>query len=318
MYTLTIVGGGAISCGYDSPKDEKILTHINGALQHSEIILDSIIEIKKERQQYILNKWGESFDIFSQLEESIDEYKSDIFIVATPTNSHLKIIEKILSIYCPKLIICEKPIVSNLKEFEILNRLLKKSNTKIITNFVRRFDPSLNALKEIISKTNKKYHFHGTFTKGLIHNGSHMMDLINMLIGHIYNIDYINKEMINNDFFGQFIVQTNFCNGVISNINTDKLSVFELTIYTDIAEIKIIDATKEIFIKYIDKSNLLNGFQTYLLKNELEYTLKKSAYNTFEYVIDLLKDDEKYQKLKLEQLNVNELIFNTQKKLMEL
>ena len=244
MYSLTIVGGGNISCGYDNPKGNDILTHINGALHHPNIILNSIVEINEDRQKYILNKWGNGFDIYSSLENSIDKHKSDIFIVATPTKLHFKVITDILSIYSPKLIICEKPIVSNLSELEKLNKLIKLHNIKIVTNYSRRFDKSLNVLKDKILNANNKYHFYGTFTKGLIHNGSHMIDLINMLVGNIYNIESINKEIINDDIFGQFIVETDFCKGIISNINDDKLSVFELVIYTDLAKVIIVGENK--------------------------------------------------------------------------
>ena len=54
MYSLTIVGGGDISCGYDDPKSESILTHINGALKHPKIKLNSISE-------KMLNFWIPTF-----------------------------------------------------------------------------------------------------------------------------------------------------------------------------------------------------------------------------------------------------------------
>ncbi|MBL4711320.1 MAG: Gfo/Idh/MocA family oxidoreductase, partial [Gammaproteobacteria bacterium] len=194
MYSLTIIGGGAMSCGYDSPSDHNVLTHTHGALKHPLIKLDAIVEPNEERQRYIHKKWGTDFSIYSSTEESVNEHKSDIFIVATPTKLHLKIINELLSIFAPKLIICEKPIVSNLNDLEILTYLINKNTTKLVTNFPRRFDKSLNTLKEKLSDIKQIYYFHGTFTKGLIHNGSHMIDLINMLIGNIDNIKYISKN----------------------------------------------------------------------------------------------------------------------------
>ena len=318
MYSLTIVGGGQISCGYDSPDDENILTHINGAFHHDKITLDAVIELNKDRQEYITNKWGNSFSIYDDIEKSIEKHKSNIFIVATPTNTHFKIIKKILSLCVPVLIICEKPIVSSNEELEKLNKLMDDCNTKIITNFPRRFDKALNILREKIAPINEKYYFNGVFTKGLIHNGSHMIDLVSMLIGNISSINSINKEIIDDDYYGQFFVKTDSCNGIITNINTMTLSIFELTIYTNIAKIEIIGATKEITINYTDKSNLAQGFETYVLKTEIPYTSNKSAYYTFEYAIKLLEDDVKYTEFKIEQYDINKLIFETKKRLMEL
>ena len=110
MHSLTIIGGGAVACGYDSPNDKDIVTHIHGALLNPKIHLNAIVELKKNRQQYITKKWGNSLRVFSNLKNCVKKYKSDIVIVSTPTNSHLKTIKELLSLYCPKLIIVEKPI----------------------------------------------------------------------------------------------------------------------------------------------------------------------------------------------------------------
>jgi len=317
MYSLTIVGGGAMSCGYDNPKDENILTHTHAALKHHQVELDSIVEIDKQRQKFIVDKWGDSFEVYSGLLESINKYKSDIFVVATPTHIHLKIVKTILKKCSPKLIICEKPIVSNIEEFQSLNRLMKTTKTKLITNFPRRFDPSLNILKEK-TRNSKKLHFNGIFTKGLVHNGSHMIDLISMLVGNVLKIDSAKQEVCDNDFFGTFMVFTKQCVGTITNVNVEGLAIFELTIYTDLEKIELISSKKELIVNYIDKSHLNQGFKTYTIKKELAYTLSQNAYNTLEYSIRVIENDELYSEVSKCQYNVNKMIFDTQHKLMEL
>jgi hypothetical protein len=315
MYSLTIVGGGAVSCGYDDLNDKNILTHIHGALKHPKINLNSIIEVDNQRREYILNKWGKNIPIFLNINDSLGRYKSDIFVIATPTEQHFINIKEILSKYSPKLLICEKPIVSDSKDLEKLYRLVNEHNTKIITNFPRRFDKSFNILKEEILKSNHKYHFYGTFNKGLIHNGSHMIDLIDMLVGHVSEIDPINYDLIGGDFFGKFLIKTNSCSGIISNISSNKLGIFELTIYTDKAKFEIIGAEEKITINYTNtKPNHYQNFEVYLKKDELPYTLNKSAYNTFEYAINLLENKKMYRDIELKQYNVNKVIFDFKNK----
>ena len=167
MYSLTIIGGGNVACGYDSPKDKDIITHIHGALRHPKIHLDAIVELKKSRRDYITKKWGNSFKVFSNLKNCVKKYKSDIIIVSTPTNLHLKTIKKLLSLYHPSLIIVEKPIVSNLLEFKKLNLLSKKTGVKIITHFNRRFDPSMITLTKLIKNEKKNSSLLWNFFKGL-------------------------------------------------------------------------------------------------------------------------------------------------------
>jgi predicted dehydrogenase len=318
MYSLTIVGGGAVSCGYDDPNDKNITTHIHGALKHPKINLNSIIEVDNQRHEYISNKWGKHIPIFLNINDSLGRHKSDIFVIATPTDQHFINIKEILAKYSPKLLICEKPIVSDSKDLEKLYKLVNEHSTKIITNFPRRFDKSLNILKEEILKSNHKYHFYGTFNKGLIHNGCHMIDLINMLVGPVNKIDPINYSIIDSDFFGKFLVNTNSCSGVISNISSNKLGIFDLTIYTDKAKFEIIGAEEKITINYINtKPNHNQDFEVYLKKDELPYTLNKSAYNTFEYVVDLLENEKIYRDIELEQHTVNKIIFDFKNKFMK-
>jgi hypothetical protein len=137
-----------------------------------------------------------------------------------------------------------------------------------------------------------------------------------MLVGNITDIESINHEIINNDLYGMFLVQTDSCSGIITNIDTKSLSIFELTLYTDIAKIEIIGSKQEIIINYIDKSNLMQGFETYKLSDYLENTLSKSAYNTLNYAISLIDNNILYTEFSIMQYNINELIFNTQKKLL--
>ena len=316
MHSLTIIGGGAVACGYDSPNDRDIVTHIHGALLNPKIHLNAIVELKKNRQQYITKKWGNSFRVFSNLKNCVKKYKSDIVIVSTPTNSHLKTIKELLSLYCPKLIIVEKPIVSNLLEFKKLNLLSKKIGVKIITHFTRRFDPSMDTLNKLIKNEKKIHHFYGTFSKGLIHNGSHMIDLINWLLGDIQNIKSINKRIIKGDIFGKFLIETKRSSGIISNIRNNKLAVFDLIIYTDKLKIEIIEHKKYIFINYIKNDNQIKDEKTYSKQKIIKKTLNQWGYNLFKYMIRLINDDALYKELKKEQNSINELIFRVQKRLV--
>ena len=317
MYSVTIIGGGAISCGYDNPNDTHVTTHTHGAILHSDISLKAIVEVDEKRQQYIANKWGESFKIFSNIQNCIQSYTSDIIIVATPTDTHFQIIKQVLYYYTPKLIICEKPFVSNLDEYEQLNLLLEKSNTKIITHFPRRFDPSINILQQKINQANEIYHFYGTFTKGLIHNGSHMIDLIHMFIGDLTHIQPIEKEICNKDIFGKFFITTDKASGIISNIDNDKLSLFELVIYSDIAKFAITGDKQNIVIHYTKNSEDFKDYISYSVQETLSKTLDKYGYNLFDSAINLIENDKEYNKIKTIQDNVNRFIFLAQKTFLE-
>lgn len=316
MYSLTIIGGGNVACGYDSPNDSNIITHVHGALLHPKIQLNAIVELNKQRRKYIKKKWGSSFKVFSNLKNCVKKYKSNIVVISTPTKSHFKNIEELLNLYNPNLIIVEKPIVANIDEYENLNKLLKKTKVKIITHFNRRFDPSMTTLTKVLNKEKKIHHFYGTFSKGLIHNGSHMIDLINRLMGNVNKIEYLNKKITSKDIFGKFLIKTKKSTGIISNIKSNKLGVFDLVIYTDKLKIDIINHRKNIEISHVKYNKKIKNQITYSKVKILKKTLNQWGLNLYDYIIKVINSDILYNKLKKEQNILNQLIFETQEKFL--
>jgi len=318
MYSLTIIGAGQISCGYDNPNSKNILTHIHGALSCDVISFDSIVETNKIQRKKMKDKWGDNLNIFPSLEEAFHFNKSEIVIIATPTITHFDIIKSILDIYIPKIIVVEKPVVSSFDEWKELQNILENKNIKIVINFIRRFDPSINKIRNLLNRKDIKIsHFYGTFAKGLLHNGSHMMDLIDMLFGNIQKFNYLEKEVINNDIFGKFYIESSNANGIISNISNDNLSLFEITIYTNQLKIEIRGEEQVIYINEINYSNKFEGFVSYSNEMTLENTLNKSGLNTLEYIVDILENESAYKKVYESQKNVNNFIYKVHKELME-
>jgi len=317
MYTITIIGGGAISTGYDSPKDKNILTHIHGSSVHPDIKLDAIVEIDILQQSHIRDKWGEDFELFFNVEEALKKYKSDIVVVATPTSTHLNIIKEIYKIYEPKLILCEKPVVMTINELNELEIIQNNKSTKILTNYIRRFDPSINDMKRFIdTHIDEIHHFYGTFTKGFLHNGSHMIDLIYMLIGDITDIDVLDKKVVDGDIFGKFIIKTDSSLGVISNIDDNNLSLFEFSIYTDEAKIEIRGANQDSYICNIKKSDTFSDYYSFSEEKKLSKTLNKYGYNSLEFAIKIIDNDSLYNIVRLEQNKVNRFILDSKEELI--
>jgi hypothetical protein len=144
-----------------------------------------------------------------------------------------------------------------------------------------------------------------------------MIDLISMLIGNMINIEAIEKKLINNDIFGKFLIETDRGSGVISNIDNDELSLFELTIYTNMAKLEIVGHEQNIIINYVENSKKFSNYISYSKEEILSKTLDKCGYNLFDYAVKLIDDDALYCELKTIQDKVNEFIFLTQNKFLE-
>ena len=69
----------------------------------------------------------------------------DIIFISSPTNTHIKFIEK--GIQYKKTIFCEKPIDLDINKVSATLRKVKKNNPKIQLGFNRRYDPGHHSLK---------------------------------------------------------------------------------------------------------------------------------------------------------------------------
>jgi myo-inositol 2-dehydrogenase / D-chiro-inositol 1-dehydrogenase len=85
--------------------------------------------------------FGSYQELFS---ESFDGY-----VVATATNSHIEILEKLIPLGKP--ILCEKPISLTVEETDLVIEKCAKHGTEIQVGFQRRFDPPIALAAEKIS-----------------------------------------------------------------------------------------------------------------------------------------------------------------------
>lgn len=78
-----------------------------------------------------------------------EKNKVDFFVVLTPTPNHYEVLKKLIKENVN--IICEKPILSNLKEVNKIENTLKNYNKKIYMTYNYSGYPAIREIKEIIN-----------------------------------------------------------------------------------------------------------------------------------------------------------------------
>ena len=73
----------------------------------------------------------------------------DGYVVATATNSHIEILDKLIPLGKP--ILCEKPISLTVEETDLVIDKCKKYGTEIQVGFQRRFDPPISMAANKVS-----------------------------------------------------------------------------------------------------------------------------------------------------------------------
>ena len=185
MYKVLIIGCGNIGAMYDWESNQ-ILTHAKAfsKVQNVEMFF---YDINWERALRVSKHYHGT--AVENLEESIENMKFDIISICTPTHFHYDLLKHSIKNNTP-VIICEKPVSVDLNEINQLRTFFHPSNSKIIVNYIRRFQPSYLKLKDFITfllDKDKLTNISIRYQRGFMNNCSHAFDLLQFLFQEPFN-----------------------------------------------------------------------------------------------------------------------------------
>ena len=274
-----IIGAGSIGGLIDSPNSLNTASHANAYAKKSSCTLVAICEPNKENQKEFINRW-DKINIYENSKNLFENEDINILSIATPTKLHKKNLEEALHVDSISHILCEKPLVETKKELYELESLLENSTKKVLINLIRRYDPSfINLALELKTKKwGKILNFQGIFTKSLLHNGIHMLDILEHFFGEINLLKALHVDK-------NFFVECEDAKGSITCIKDIDYSVFELDIICENAKIEIKNGGTKISIYEKVPSPLYENYFTLEYKKTLKNTLQHYASNSLSFLL---------------------------------
>ncbi len=107
----------------------------------------------------------------------------DLVSITSPTITHFNLLKQLIEIKTP-VIICEKPVSADVHELDQLINLYNQGQSRILVNYIRRFQPAFEELKSQLSKWDDQTGFKSIIIKyqrGFLNNASHAIDLLEFL-----------------------------------------------------------------------------------------------------------------------------------------
>ena len=276
---MIVIGLGRIGLHYafDSKRPQPA-SHVSAIMHNSYLNLIGVCDpnldsLKKFHQTYgkqIISEPDHITLLKNIKKESLD---FDIVVIATPEDTHYKIIKYFISIFKEtkkkKIIFCEKPIASDLNTAKKIRKLAKNSKVSIVINHSRRWSKIWQKafkFQSHIGKIQKAAFYFSTSPENRnisqIRDGIHIADILSWF--KIQKITSINR--LNLDYF-----------------------LYDFHLWGNKGKIEIINFGTELKLYKIKKSLNFQGFQELKLVSHSKFT-ESYLQNTYQEFVNFFKN----------------------------
>jgi predicted dehydrogenase len=185
VLSVLIIGCGAIAGGYDAgkPQGSKPLSHAGAFRAHGGFGLAACVDPDDAQRNAFVERW----DVQTSYADLADVRSSfDIVSICSPTRFHAAHIDAALALR-PRLIFAEKPITATLADSVAIVAACAAAAVPLAVNYTRRWAPDIVALRhDIAAGTYGAVRAaNAVYNKGVLNNGSHMVDLLHFLLGSL-------------------------------------------------------------------------------------------------------------------------------------
>ena len=131
-----LIGLGQIGMGYDLTLDPGtfVYSHAKAFSSHQAFELSGAVDLS-ESQKFLFERHFKKPGFLS-LSEAFQKIKPEVVVIATPTKTHLAVLEKVLGQCQPEAILCEKPLAYDVGEARKMVEACDKAGAKLFVNYI--------------------------------------------------------------------------------------------------------------------------------------------------------------------------------------
>lgn len=186
-HAVVIAGLGQVAMGYDLGVADPgtVLTHARAFSRHPAFRLAGGADPSAERRALFAEHYGAAAD--PSLAAVLAREKPDVVVIAAPTPLHGELLRETFAHAQPRAILCEKPLSYDLDEARAMVQVCEAHGCALYVNYMRRAAAGVREVKRRFACGAIHTPLRGVawYTKGLIHNGSHFVDLLAHWLGPV-------------------------------------------------------------------------------------------------------------------------------------
>ena len=215
---VLLVGLGQVAMGYDldNAADDVILTHARAFATHPSFRLVGGVDPRADRRDLFLQRYGAATE--DDLATALTRFNPDVVVIAAPTPNHGALLRTVLEHATPRVVLCEKPLSYRLDEARDMVRLCRDRGCALYVNYLRRAAPGAREVKRRLRQGLIVSPVKGVawYTKGLLHNGSHFVNLLEFWLGPISGFNVIDRGRGLDDDDAEPDVRFDFAGGSVT------------------------------------------------------------------------------------------------------
>lgn len=190
---VLIVGLGAIGMGYDfaDPAPDRAATHCRAFSVHP--AFGELVGVDPDATRRAMFETKYRGKSYPTVEAALAQHNPAVVVIATPTAAHAGTLRTVLALGSPRVVLCEKPLAEEPAAAQAMLEACESRGVAIYVNYMRRADPGVAAVKAMIGSGAIEAPLKGVvwYSKGLIHNGSHFVDLMRHWLGPIRTVQLV-------------------------------------------------------------------------------------------------------------------------------
>jgi len=188
MPSVLIVGCGNIAGGFDHDREGTAtpFTHAGAYARHGGFVLGACVEPDTGKREAFMRRWSVAQGFGSMDEVLAAGMRYDVVSICSPTASHYQDVLAALRM-APRLVFCEKPVTASAARTSELIACCAEAGVLLAVNYTRRWDLEVTRLaNELRSGVwGAVRSVTAVYNKGVLNNGSHMIDLLHLLLGRL-------------------------------------------------------------------------------------------------------------------------------------
>jgi predicted dehydrogenase len=250
LLRAAIIGCGQIAGGYDiGGPPEMVRTHARAYQKSDGAELVAVMDTSADRAGTFARQWQVP-RTYASRDDLLKSERPDLVSICTPDAQHAEDVRACLE--CPgvKAIWCEKPLALEVGEATKLVAWAEEKKVVLAVNYQRQWEASHQRLAREIrgGAWGTVLGGHAVYSKGIFHNGSHLITLLRSLLGEPEEMK-VHRAFYDYSPGDPTVDGTLIFQGApvqLLGLPIPPYAVFELSLFCEAGLIRIIDSGKKI------------------------------------------------------------------------